>query len=354
MRRFILSLISAVLFATATTPPAHAVEVDDLLLHMGIKIEYVWKDPTPLDEGNLEAGNPTVSSPGYTFTTKDTPELIAQALSNNHPSVSAGFIRQLPARDILKLLIGIKSAADILVERGREDLLALAYIGGYIAPERELVAISAGDGASTYVPAENNTQDVPAWAKSGDIGQVGTYAAVPLLGDIRLRSVFGESYTLGTTSFGMDETVFDTPKGADIRALFNGYVAVNGSGILEIRSYDQRLVVRYSGLGETESTLVGRVVTQGEIIGKTSGFALGVSLKIDGVSRNILQIYTEPISKQWFDAWEVKHPGQKDRLVLGKGDTHYHIAARRLSKTDPNSYTNPEAYGVDPKTIIPE
>ena len=276
-------------------------------------------------------------------------ELIAEALSSNIPSLTAGFIRQLPMRDLLKTVTAVESAASILTERGREDLLALAYLGGYVAPEREVVLLDPND-ATTAIPAPEN-QNVPSWAINGEIGQLGSKTPAPLLGDIRLRSVYGESYTLGSSSFDKEEVVFDTPKDADVKAIFNGYVSYVGSSIVEIRSYDQRLVMRYRGVTPTSGTLVGKVYTQGETIGMTSGFALGISTRVDGVSRNLLQLYSESTSKSWFNVWEKKNPGQTAKLTLGVGDSNYHITSDELPKDSPSSYTNPDMYGVDPSTL---
>ena len=97
---------------------------------MGIKPKYVWKDPEPDKQtsANTSAGEIPFGAAGYVFTTKDSSELVGQALSDNHASVSDGFIRQLPMRDLVKMLRQLSRRPLILKERNQDDLLALAYM----------------------------------------------------------------------------------------------------------------------------------------------------------------------------------------------------------------------------------
>jgi hypothetical protein len=347
-------LIALCVFVSATAISAFAADTDDLLLYMGDKIEYVWKDNSASvsdsvpGSGDIDAGGASAGSPGYIFTTKETAELVAQALSGNHASVTLGFARQLPMRDLLKLLTAVKSAHDILVERGREDLLALAYLGGYIAPEHEYISMDPTGETGDFIPVSEAGANTPSWASNGDLGGIGSRAAFAITGEPRLRSVYGESYMLGSVTFGTDETVFDTVKGANVYALFNGYVSYVGSSYIEMRSYDQRVIVRYGPVEPLTETIAGKSYAQGELIGTTSGYALGVSIRVDDRYKNLLEVYTQALSQQWFNVWDKKNPGAKDRLILGSDDTYYHYSARELSETDPSSYTNPDAYGINP------
>ncbi|GHU92875.1 hypothetical protein FACS1894208_00990 [Clostridia bacterium] len=346
VRRAVTLLMALVVLLPAAT--AYGLDADELQLYMGDKVKYVWKAPEETGSGSIGegAGEAGIGSPGYIFTTKETPELIAQALSDNHPRVTAGFIRQLPMRDLQKLLAGIKSAADILTERGREDLLALAYLGGYVAPEHEYIATDPEGDIGGLIPKQG--AGLPGWANNGDLGQVGDRVPGVIAGELRLRSVFGESYTLGAQSFGAEETVFDAAKDSNVQALFNGFISYVGVGYVELRSYDQRVTVRYAGVEPIVGTVIGKTYAQGERLGTTAGYALGVSLRVDDQFKNLLEVYSQTASKQWFDVWDKKNPGLKSKLLLGANDSNYHFTNGELNKFDPNSYTNPEMYGVDP------
>ena len=124
-----------------------------------------------------------------------------------------------------------------------------------------------------------------------------------------------------------------------------------GSGVIEIMSYDNRLVLRYRGVEPLFGVIVGKVYAQGERIGTTTGYALGVSLRIDKHAKNVLEIYTQTQSQQWFDAWDKKNPGAKAKLIMGENDFYYHYTARELNANDKNSYINPEAYGINPNNV---
>ena len=112
MRKFIVgSLMFAILFGILAPISVYAADSTELQLYMGIKAKYVWKDPEPdkqtsqtclLGKFHLELG--------LRLHNKRFSELVAQALSDNHASVSDGFIRQLPMRDLVKMLTTIKSA----------------------------------------------------------------------------------------------------------------------------------------------------------------------------------------------------------------------------------------------------
>jgi hypothetical protein len=254
-------------------------------------------------------------------------------------------------RDLLKLLTAVKSAHDILVERGREDLLALAYLGGYVAPEHEYISSDPTGELGDFIPKPSVGESAPAWALSGDIGAVGERAALAISGEVRLRSVYGETYSLGSQTFGLEETVFDTVKDAGVHALFNGYISYVGSGFIEVRSYDQRVVVRYGNVSPVTEAVVGKPCAQGERIGATAGYALGVSLSVDNRYKNPLEVYSQALSSQWFNVWDSKNPDGKSKLTLGPDDTNFHITSGELSRNNPNSYTNPEDFGINPNQL---
>ena len=355
------------LLTTLTSITAYAADSNDLQHYMGLKTKYVWREPAPQTasngsaqavsgstqavSGNTQAGNVAVGAAGYTFTTKDSSELVAQAVSSNHPAVTEGFIRQVPMRDLIKVLATVKSAASILAERKRDDLLAKAYIGGYVAPEHTVIAPDAKGKVGT-VPVQKGSvtkSTPPIWASNGDIGQVGVNMAVPMEGRINLLSVFGESYVIGSNTYDLSEVVFDTTKNNKVLALFNGYVSYVGQNVLELMSYDQQVTVRYRGVQGLDGTVAGSVFSQGTQLGTTSDFSLGVSLRIGTIQRNLLQVYPETLSKGWFTIWSTKYPTRATQLVLNAGDANYHITASELQTNQASSYINPEAFGVNPK-----
>jgi len=328
---------------------AFAATSTELQHYMGIKTTYVWQDPVTGAEGttssNIQAGEIEVGSAGYTFTTKDSDELVAQALSNNNPEVTAGFIRQLPMRDLIRILTTVKSAADILKERNRDDLLAKAYAGGYIAPE--YIVVSTDPMVEFGVPVKSGEK--PVWATTGDIGRIGTKFPLPLGGRINLLSVFGEPYVIGENSYDASEVVFDTTKDNKVFALINGYVSYVGGGVIELMSYDQQITIRYRGVRGLDGTVAGSVFSQGTQIGTTSDFTLGISMRAGTVQRNLLQAYPETVSKEWFTVWSTKNADRSRELVLNAGDYKYHYTSKELSADKASSYTNPEDYGVNPK-----
>lgn len=346
-----LLLVAVMLFTLAT--PVFAATSTELQLYMGIKPKYVWKDPAAeavsIDEINPEAGNPKAGTVGYTFTTKDSDELVAQALSSNNPVVTDGFIRQVPMRDLVKILATVKSAADILKERNRDDLLAKAYAGGYIAPEHTVVSTDP-----TGVGGVVTGGDKPYWAATGDIGAIGDKFPVPLAGKVTLLSVYGEPYVIGSNSFDMAETVFDTTKENPVFALINGYVSYIGDNTIELVSYDQQVTVRYRGVRGLDGTVAGSVFSQGTQIGTTMDFTLGVSLRVGTVQRNLLQAYSEAVSKEWFNVWSTKYATRVKQLVLNEGDFNYHLTAQELPANKASSYINPDDFGVKPTTVTPQ
>jgi hypothetical protein len=269
-------------------------------------------------------------------------------------------------RDLLKVVEAIKSASDILSVRGRADLLALAYLGGYIAPEHEYVSLDPSGSYDGLIPRD---EFEALMRGASDLGLFGERAPVPVTGNVRLRSVFGESYALGSMSYGREEVVFDVPQDIDVRSVFVGYVSHVGSDNVEIRSRDQRVIVRYVGVKALTGVVVGREVTQGERFGKTSAYALGVTLIIDGIPRNLLQVYSETESRKWFEAWEGRNPDGRSKLRFEDPivDTFWHVRANELNKNNASSYLNPYeftylygktrdelTFGDDGKPIVPE
>jgi len=346
MRRSVISIILVVVLITMSSSVAYAADSTDLQLYMGIKAHYVWQDSATTAEEAPQAGETSPMSAGYTFTTKDSDELVAQALSDNNPEVTEGFIRQLPMRDLVKILDTIKSAADILQERNREDLLAKAYAGGYIAPEHTVVSSDPSGVDSVRV----DNVGLPSWALTGDIGLLGDKVPIPLGGRVNILSVFGEPYRIGNNSYDASEVVFDTTKENNVYALFNGYITYIGGDVIELMTYDQAVTVRYRGVNGLDGTVTGSVFSQGMQIGTTSDFTLSISLSVDNVPRNLLQVYTESISKEWFSVWETKYGATRggQMLVLNDGDSNYHITANELPANVASSYVNPEDFGVNP------
>ena len=357
MRKFIVgSLMFAILFGIIAPTSVYAADSTELQLYMGIKAKYVWKDPEPDKQtsGNVSAGEIPFGSAGYVFTTKDASELVAQALSDNHSSVSDGFIRQLPMRDLVKTLTTIKSAADILKERNRDDLLALAYMGGYKAPEHKVVSnnntlYEVGSGSNTDSGRPMRDSSTPTWALTGDIGQVGEYFPFPIAGKINILSPFGEPYVIGNVSYDASEVVFDTTKDNKVIAVVNGYVSYIGRDVIELMTYDQQVTVRYRGVAGLDGVVAGTVFSQGEQIGTTTDFTIGVSFRVASVLRNLLQAYPEVYSKEWYTVWKSKYPHRVEDIVLNEGDTSYHITASELPKGKASSYINPDDFGVNPK-----
>lgn len=356
MRKFIVgSLMFAILFGILASTSVYAADSTELQLYMGIKAKYVWKDPEPDKQtsANMSAGEIPFGAAGYVFTTKDSSELVAQALSDNHASVSDGFIRQLPMRDLVKMLTTIKSAADILKERNRDDLLALAYMGGYKAPEHKVVsntnaAYDVGMGSDIGSGRPMRYTNTPTWALTGDIGQLGEYFPLPLAGKINILSPFGEPYVIGNTSYDASEVVFDTTKNNKVFAVVNGYVSYIGRDVIELMTYDQQVTVRYRGVTGLDGVVAGTVFSQGEQIGVTSDFTVGVSFRVASVLRNLLQAYPEVYSKEWYTVWKTKYPHRVQDIVLNEGDSHYHITANELPADKASSYINPEDFGVNP------
>lgn len=350
MRRFMVSGLIVALLTSMSSITAFAAGSSDLQHYMGFKTKYVWNDQAPQTTltGSEQAGGATVGTPGYTFTTKDSDELVAQALSNNHPAVTDGFIRQVPMRDLLKTLTTVKSAANILAERKRDDLLAKAYIGGYVAPEHTVTSSDAKATATSTQSNKSSSKGAPDWATTGDIGQVGDNMPLPLEGKANLLSVFGESYVIGNNSYDASEVVFDTTKNNKVFALFNGYVSYVGKDVIELMSYDQQVTVRYRGVQGLDGTVSGSAFSQGTQIGTTTDFSLGISLRIATIQRNLLQAYPEALSKEWFTVWSTKYAARATQLVLNSGDSNYHIGASELPSNQASSYTNPEAFGVNP------
>lgn len=351
MRRYMIGGLIVALLTSMTSITAFAADSSDLQHYMGLKTKYVWHETAAqtASSDNTQAGSTAVGAPGYTFTTKDSDELVAQALSNNNPAVTDGFIRQVPMRDLLKVLTTVKSAADILTERKRDDLLAKAYLGGYVAPEHTVTATDPKGTATSTQGNKSSGKGTPTWATTGDIGQVGDNMPLPLGGKINLLSVFGEAYVIGSNSYDASEVVFDTTKDNKVYALFNGYVSYVGDKVIELMSYDQQVTVRYRGVQGLEGTVAGSTFSQGTQIGTTADFSLGISMRLATVQRNLLQAYPEAVSKEWFTAWSTKYAARSQQLVLNAGDSNYHITASELPDNNASSYTNPEAYGVNPK-----
>lgn len=345
-------LTAAILVSTLAPTAVFAADSTELQHYMGIKTKYVWKDPEPdkHTNPNVSAGEIPFGAAGYVFTTKDSSELAAQALSSNHSSVTDGFIRQVPMRDLVKVLNTVKSAADILKERKRDDLLAQAYIGGYVAPEHKVVS---NENVGYHDPSTPQIRDgeTPVWTTTGDIGLLGDKFPLPLAGKINVLSVFGEPYVIGNTSYDASEVVFDTTKDNKVFSVVNGYVSYIGQDVIEIMTYDQQVTVRYRGVTGLDGTVAGSVFSQGVQIGTTSDFTVGVSFRVSSVLRNLLQAYPEVYSKEWYNVWKTKYPHRVQDIVLNEGDSHYHITANELSPNKASSYTNPEDYGVNPNEV---
>ena len=131
------------------------------------------------------------------------------------------------------------------------------------------------------------------------------------------------------------EVVFDTTKNNKVFAVVNGYVSYIGRDVIELMTYDQQVTVRYRGVTGLDGVVAGTVFSQGEQIGVTSDFTVGISFRVASVLRNLLQAYPEVYSKEWYTVWKTKYPHRVQDIVLNEGDSHYHITANEYPRTKP-------------------